>query len=204
VKGYYFITDTGLSKAGNSSDVAHALTAGVQVIQYRRKEASSRELYEEALTLQNLCRGKAVFLVNDRVDIAVAVQADGVHIGQEDLPYAAARAILGSGKIIGVTVHNLDEALNAEKAGANYLGVSPIFATTTKLDAGKPAGLTLIRQIKSAVKIPVTAIGGIHLENAASVVEAGADSLCAISAVVTKPDVSRAIREFQRLYHLAD
>lgn len=202
MKGYYFITDAALSRSGNRSDVAAAVAAGVEVVQYRRKEASSREMYDEALALASLCRGKARFLVNDRVDIAAAVQADGVHIGQEDLPYCAARKILGPSKTIGVTVHDVREALEAEKLGADYLGVSPIFATSTKRDAGKPAGLALIQEIKAAVKIPVVAIGGIHLENAPGVVAAGADALCAISAVVTQPDVAAAIGKFQRLYGL--
>jgi thiamine-phosphate pyrophosphorylase len=200
MRGYYFITDAGLSRAGDRADVSAAVSTGVDVVQYRLKNASSRQMFDEAAELAALCRGKTLFLVNDRVDIAAAVNADGVHIGQEDLSYAAARRILGSRKIIGVTVHNLDEALEAQQLGADYLGVSPIFTTATKPDAGAPAGPALIRQIKAAVTIPVVAIGGIHLENAPSVIEAGADCLCAISAVVTRPDVAEAIRHFQRLY----
>lgn len=199
MKGYYFITDENLSRAGNLSDVKNAVEAGVEVVQYRCKEASSQLLYNEAKELRALCKG-TLFLVNDRVDIAVAVDADGVHIGQDDLPYAAARKQLGPKKIIGVTVHSVEEAIEAEKNGADYLGVSPIFVTQTKLDAGKPAGITLIEQIKKAVSLPLVAIGGINLKNAPEVIAAGADGLCAISAVVASQDVKMEIRKFQELF----
>jgi thiamine-phosphate diphosphorylase len=134
------------------------------------------------------------------VDIALAVQADGVHLGQDDLPLAAARKLLGQGKIIGLTVHSLAEARQAEAAGADYLGISPIFTTQTKMDAGPPAGIQLIQQIRSAVKIPLVAIGGINLANAPEVIRAGADSLCAISAIVRREDVQAEIKKFQRLF----
>jgi thiamine-phosphate pyrophosphorylase len=199
MKGYYFVTDTKLSRAGNVSDVQNAVAAGVQVVQYRRKAASTAELFAEAVVLRKLCH-RTLFLVNDRVDIALAVQADGVHLGQEDLPLTAARKLLGREKIIGLTVHSLDEARQAEAAGADYLGISPIFTTQTKADAGRPAGIQLIRQIKRAVKIPLVAIGGINLANAPEVVQAGADGLCAISAVVSREDVRGEIEKFQRIF----
>jgi thiamine-phosphate pyrophosphorylase len=172
-----------LSRAGTASDVGTAIAAGVEVVQYRRKEGSSAELYAEALALKKICRS-ALFIVNDRVDIALAVDADGVHLGQDDLPLPVVRKLLKQGKTIGMTVHSVEEALGAESMGASYLGVSPIFATTTKLDAGRPAGIELIRRIKSSVKLPVVAIGGITLANAPEVVRAGADCVCAISSVI--------------------
>jgi thiamine-phosphate pyrophosphorylase len=199
VKGYYFITDSKLSRAGNVSDVQNAVAAGVEVVQYRRPDAFTAELFAEATALRKLCH-QTLFLVNDRVDIALAVEADGVHLGQSDLPLPAARKLLGRGKIIGLTVHSLAEARQAEDAGADYLGVSPIFTTQTKADAGPPAGIQLIRQIRSAVKIPLIAIGGIHLANAPEVIRAGADGLCAISAVVSREDVRAGIEQFQRLF----
>jgi thiamine-phosphate diphosphorylase len=140
--------------------------------------------------------------VNDRVDIALAVGADGVHLGQEDLPIEIARKLLGRKKVIGLTVHSLAEARQALAAGADYLGVGPIFATLTKPDAGPPAGIQLIRQIKRAVKIPLVAIGGINLANAPEVIRAGADGLCAISAVVSGEDVRTEVGKFQRLFRL--
>ncbi|MGA2785919.1 MAG: thiamine phosphate synthase [Verrucomicrobiota bacterium] len=201
MKGYYFITDSKLSRAGNVSDVQNAVAAGVAVVQYRRPDASTAELFAEAAVLRKLCR-RTLFLVNDRVDIALAVEADGVHLGQNDLPLPVARKLLGQGKTIGLTVHSLAEARQAEAAGADYLGVSPIFPTQTKADAGPPAGIQLIQQIKRAVKIPLVAIGGISLANAPEVIRAGADGLCAISAVVSREDVQAEIEKFQRLFGL--
>jgi thiamine-phosphate pyrophosphorylase len=199
VKGYYFITDSKLSRAGNVSDVRNAVAAGVAAVQYRRPEASDADLFAKAVVLRKLCRG-TLFLVNNRVDIASAVEADGVHLGQDDLPIPAARKLLGRGKIIGLTVHSVDEARCAEAAGADYLGVSPIFTTQTKADAGPPAGIQLIRQIRAVVKIPLVAIGGINLANAPEVIRAGADAICAISAVVSREDVRAEIEKFQRLF----
>ena len=199
MKGYYFITDAKLSRAGNESDVRAAVASGVPAVQYRCKEAPSAALYAEAARLRALCRGP-LFLVNDRVDIALAVDADGVHIGQDDLPFAAARKLLGPKKIIGLTVHDVAEAVEGEKIGADYLGISPIFATGTKEDAGPPAGLERIRQIRAAVKLPLIAIGGITLANAPEVIKAGADSVCAISAVVCAADARTEMEKFQRLF----
>jgi thiamine-phosphate pyrophosphorylase len=198
-QGYYFITDASLSCAGNFSDVQSAVGAGVAAVQYRCKAAASAALYAEAAALKAVCCGP-LFIVNDRVDIALAVNADGVHLGQDDLPPQVARSLLGPRKIIGLTVHSVAEARRAGALGADYLGVSPIFATQTKPDAGPAAGIELIRQIKAAVKLPVVAIGGIHLGNAPEVVRAGADCLCAISAVITRPDVAGEIGKFQSLF----
>ena len=116
------------------------------------------------------------------------------------MPYQAARRLLGPEKVIGITVHNLAEALQAERAGADYLGVSPIYQTATKADAGKPVGIARIEEIRARVEIPLIAIGGINLANAPQVVDAGADGLCAISAVVAREDVSAEIRKFQGLF----
>jgi thiamine-phosphate pyrophosphorylase len=199
MRGYYFITDTGLSRAGNVSDVKNALTAGVRIVQYRAKEVGTRTMLAEAAELKKLCRD-AIFLVNDRVDVALAVGADGVHLGQEDLPYETARALLGPEKIIGITVSSLEEALTAARQGADYLGVSPIFFTRTKPDAGHPTGLTLLRDIRNAVSLPLAAIGGISLTNAAEVIAAGADMICAISEVVAHPEVCARVEKFQKLF----
>ena len=201
--GYYFITDAGLSRAGNMSDVTSALSCGVKVVQYRNKDAETRQMFDEALLLGQLCReGGASFLINDRVDIALAVDADGVHLGQSDMPFAAARRLLGPEKIIGLTVHSLAEALEGQALGADYLGVSPIFATATKPDAGKPAGISLIEQIREEVSLPLIAIGGINHCNARQVVAAGADGLCAISCVVASDDAGEEMRRFQELFRI--
>jgi thiamine-phosphate pyrophosphorylase len=199
MRGYYFITDANLSRAGNWRDVTCALAAKVRVVQYRRKEGRIAALVAEARSLREICRGIR-FVVNDLVDVALEVAADGVHLGQGDLSYLEARKLLGPGKIIGITVHNVAEALAAEAAGADYLGVSPIFATGTKADAGAPTGVTLVAEIRRRVNLPLVAIGGITLDNAPQVIEAGADAVCAISAVVTQADVRAEIEKFQALF----
>ena len=149
--------------------------------------------------LREIC-SEALFLINDRIDIALATEADGVHLGQTDIPCIVARKMLGPGKIIGITVHNLAEAKEAETSGADYLGISPIFQTNTKLDAGKPAGIALIEEIRKQVSIPLIAIGGINHSNATEVIKAGADGLCAISCVVAKENVDEEIKKFQELF----
>jgi thiamine-phosphate pyrophosphorylase len=199
MKGYYFITDSRLSLAGNAEDVEQALAAGVRVVQYREKEADDDAMIAEARILRRLCQG-ALFLINDRVEVALAVHADGVHLGQEDLHFSEARRLLGDQKIIGITVNTVEQAREAASLGADYLGVSPIFATQTKPDAGEPAGLYLLREIRRRVSLPLIAIGGITLDNAPAVIQAGADGVCAISAVVTRPDVRSTIAEFQGLF----
>jgi len=199
IRGFYFITDSHLSRAGNFSDVKSALQAGVQVIQYRHKFYGTKEMYAQALKLRRLCQ-EAIFLVDDRVDIAQAVDADGIHLGQEDIPCAVARKVLGKDKIIGVTVHSLKEARAAQKSGADYLAVGPIFRTLTKKNPRSPVGTGLIKKIKKEISLPVVAIGGINLANAAAVIDARADGLCAISAVVTRPNVKKEVEKFQRLF----
>ena len=199
MKGFYFITDARLSRAGNLSDVKNALKAKVEVVQYRNKYASTKEMYEEALQLRKICKN-VTFLVDDRLDIALAVDADGVHLGKDDLPYLVARNLFGKKKIIGLTIHSLEEAREAQELDADYISVSPIFKTATKKDAGIPVGVHLIKRIKRQIKIPVIAIGGINLSNAEEIIRAGADGLCAISAVVTKSDVKQEVEKFQKLF----
>jgi len=199
INGYYFITDSVLSKNGNISDVKNGVEAGVSIVQYRNKNGNTKVMYEEASKLKEVCKN-IIFLINDRIDIALAVESDGVHIGQDDMPYKVVRDILGKNKIIGVTVHNVQEAIEAEKHGADYLGISPIFSTNTKPDAGKPSGIVLVKDIKRVCNVPIVAIGGIDLLNAKEVVESGVDALCAISAVVAKDDVKAEIEKFQKLF----
>ena len=203
MRGYYFITDSNLSASGILSDVEKAVAAGVEMIQYRNKEADTRTLYDEAMLIKNLCsRSTSKLIINDRIDIALAVDAHGVHIGQEDMPYREARRLLGKGRIIGVTVHNVEEALAARDMGADYLGVSPVFATGTKLDAGTPCGVEGLKAIRRVCALPLVAIGGIDLSRVDILIEAGVDMVCAISAVVAKPDVAAEIRKFQKEFGL--
>lgn len=198
MRGYYFITDRALSVAGNEQDVRAAVAAGVELVQYRAKEAAgTRVLVEEARLLKRICSGGgAKFILNDRIDIAMAVEADGVHLGQEDLLCRDARRLLGATKLIGVSVRTVEEALAAEAMGADYLGVGPIFPTATK--AGELCGLAGLRAIRHRCRLPIAAIGGIDLAKAGEVVRAGADMICAISAVVGSPDAAAEIRKFQK------
>jgi thiamine-phosphate pyrophosphorylase len=198
-RGYYFITDRRLSRKGNREDVQAAVEAGVGVVQYREKELGSGALYEEAARLKELCSG-CLFLVNDRVDVALAVNADGVHVGGDDFPLPLVRRLLGKRAVIGVSVSSLGEALASEAAGADYLGVGPVFATGTKADAGPAVGVELVRLIRRTVRLPIVAIGGITLANAPAVIAAGADMVCAISAVVAAEDAKSAMLQFEGLF----
>ncbi|MCX6695757.1 MAG: thiamine phosphate synthase [Candidatus Altiarchaeota archaeon] len=169
--GFYFITDRKISTKGDVEAVIDALDGGASVVQYREKELTTNEMVETAKKIRAVTSGRAVFLVNDRVDVALASDADGVHVGQDDMTIEDARRILGKGKVIGVTVHDVDEAVEAEAAGADYVAASPIFPTSTKEDAGVPSGTALVQDIKDSVEVPVAAIGGISERNVDSVIK---------------------------------
>ncbi|MCX5681921.1 MAG: thiamine phosphate synthase [Candidatus Omnitrophica bacterium] len=200
-KGFYFITDSLLSKKGNIEDVKSALAAGVSAIQYRNKTNNITAMIREAGEIKKLCdKTPCPFIVNDALDVALAVDADGFHIGRDDIAYSQARMALGNDKIIGVSVSTFEEALIAKEWGADYLGLGPIFQTTTKLDSAKPCGVELIREIRKVCRLPLIAIGGITLEHAKEVVAAGADGLCAISAVVSRDNVVKEIEKFNKFF----
>lgn len=171
------------------------LSSGIRCIQYREKDKSRRDIYREALILRKLTTEfGAIFVVNDHADIALAVNADGVHLGQSDLPLKEARKILGKGKIIGASTHSIEEAIAAEAGGADYIGFGPIFHTATK-DAGKPKGIGALREIKKNIKIPVVAIGGINAENLESVIASGADAV-AVSSAILQGDIADNVIRF--------
>jgi len=199
MQGYYFITDSRLSLKGNILDIEAACKAKVQVIQYRNKTAPAKVMLQEARQIRKITSG-SILLINDRLDVALAVGADGVHLGQDDMPYEEARKILGPNKIIGLSVKTIDQAKQAEAMGANYIGVGPIFQTSTKDDAGNPLGIDFLKQIKKEVTLPVVAIGGITLENAKEVIGAGADALCAISVVVADKNAEMQMLHFQNSF----
>jgi thiamine-phosphate pyrophosphorylase len=191
------ITDERVGRGRSHLRIAEeAIRGGADVIQLRDKEASGRTLYEIALALRRLTLDANVpFIVNDRVDVAMAVGADGVHLGQQDLPASAARAILGPGRILGVSAETVADAVQAERDGADYLGVGPVFeARGTKADAGEPLGLGLIARIRGITRLPIVAIGGINAGNAREVRAAGADAAAVISAVVGAEDIAQAAR----------
>jgi thiamine-phosphate pyrophosphorylase len=193
---FYFVTDSKFSKKGILSDVKEAVEAGCQIIQYREKNKSTKKMICEATEIKRICRNNAKFLVNDRIDVALAVDAEGVHLGQNDMPIEIARKLLGEDKIIGLTVHNVYEAIEAENKGADYVGLGPIFDTVTKKDAGEGIGPEKIREIKNSIRIPVVAIGGINIDNCESVIQNGADCLVAIYAVVGNDDVKNETKNF--------
>ena len=196
---FYLVTDSNLSKNGILNDVEQALNAGCTIIQYREKNKSKKELIKEALIIKKMCEDNALFLINDMVDIAMALDADGVHIGHNDMPYEIARKLLGDHKIIGLTVHNVKEAVQAETIGADYIGLSPIFETSTKKDAGKACGKSMIREVIKKVHLPIVAIGGITKSNVHEVIEAGSDAAAVISAVVGADDVYRETMDFIKI-----
>ncbi len=193
---FYLVTDSGLSKKGTLSDVKDAIEAGCKIVQYREKTKSTKAMVCEASEIKKICGDKAIFLINDRIDVALAVDADGVHIGQDDMPIKTARKLLGPEMLIGLSASNLEEAIEAEKNGADYVGLGPIFDTSTKKDAGKGIGSTKIKEVRAAIKIPIVAIGGINKENCQSVIQKGADSLVAISAIVCSSDVKKETEIF--------
>jgi len=182
--------------------MSQALEAGVRFFQYRNKRGTRRDIYETSMRLAPLARGAgALFIVNDHADIAFAVDADGVHLGQDDLPIEHARNLLGSGKLIGISTHSPDQAKIAEAGGADYIGFGPVFRTSTK-DAGPVQGVEKLSAIKRIVSVPVIAIGGITLATVGEAIGAGADGVAVISSVLSAPDIRLAaidmIREIER------
>jgi thiamine-phosphate pyrophosphorylase len=195
----YVVTDASLSRGRSHVQVAsEAIRGGADVIQLREKYASTRDLVEIGRALRALTRSTGTLLiVNDRIDVAMAIDADGVHVGQDDMPCDVARRILGPDKIIGVSTATPAEARRALADGANYLGVGAIYATASKPDAGAATGPGLISEIRQAVDLPVVAIGGINIHNAAEAVLYGADGVAVISAVVGAPDVRQATQSLR-------
>jgi len=176
-----------------------AILGGADLVQLRDKDSSSRELLEKARALRQLTRRYGVpLIVNDHPEIALAADADGVHLGQEDAPIAAARQLLGPDRIVGISTHSIEQARAAERAGADYIGVGPVYPTATK--PGRAAVTTsYVAEAAAEIRIPFFAIGGIHPGNAAEVLAAGAQRLCAVSAVVGNPDPGAVCREMRRL-----
>jgi len=193
----YVVTDAKLSRGRSHVEVARAaIQGGADVIQYREKDGDAASRLVEARAIRTLCHDTdRIFVVNDHVDLAIAVEADVLHVGQDDAPAATVREKIGTSMRLGVSARTLDEALRAVDDGADHLGVGPIFdATTTKPDAARPLGLEGLARIRDAVGIPLIAIGGIDHDNAADVIAAGADGCAVISCIVGAEDVFEATR----------
>ena len=194
----YVLVDKKLLGERKVKDVVKQLIrAGVQMIQYRDKYSDDSEFLKEATKIKKILRKPNVlYIINDRVDIALLIDADGVHVGQSDLPVAVARKFLGKNKIIGTSAENIKQARTAQKQGADYVGLGPIFYTTTKEKIPPPVGLDLIRQAKKELKIPFFPIGGINLDNLGSVINAGAKGVAVASAIVCSPDIAKTSKQF--------
>ncbi|WP_462432906.1 thiamine phosphate synthase [Phascolarctobacterium succinatutens] len=196
----YLVTDDGCLQGRALIDcVREALEGGVTLVQYRAKTASSAEMYAEALQLKALCDSFNVpLIINDRLDIAMAVGAAGVHLGQDDLPCAAARKLLGEDYIIGVSAHNPAEAKTALQSGADYLGCGAVFGTATKADVKKlgTEGLTAICREKG---LPVVGIGGVTADNYSEVRAAGADGAAIVSGILAQPDIRTTVEAIAKV-----
>lgn len=192
---FYFITDNELTQKSEIDQVIEAIEGGANIIQYRDKKSPKDKIIKIASEIKEICdKNDVIFIVNDYADVASIVDADGLHIGKDDMAYEQARELLKD-KIIGVSVNNTQDAIKAEMMGADYLGVGPIFGTMTKKDAGIPIGIEVIAEVKKVVSIPIVAIGGINAHNVDKVIKAGADSVCAISATVIG-DITNNVRFF--------
>ena len=197
----YIITDENIGFRKTHAEIAQlAIAGGADVIQLRDKSCSSRELLRIGRTLRKItCRSATSFIVNDRLDVAIACGADGVHLGQGDMRTDVARQIAPHGFIIGVSVSTVDEAVLAEQEGADYVALSPTFSTLSKPDAGPGHGLEMLREIQRNVSVPVIAIGGINRVNICEVIAAGAAGVAVISAVVGAVDITAATRVLKNL-----
>jgi thiamine-phosphate pyrophosphorylase len=167
-------------------------------VQLREKQTAGRAFLERACALGEWLRARRVtFIINDRIDVALACGADGVHVGQQDLPCRVVRHLVGPARIVGVSVSTVTEAIQAEADGADYLGVSPVFSTSTKTDTPEPTGLAGLAAIRAEVRLPLVAIGGIHAANARQVRTAGADGIAVASAILCSDDPCAAARELR-------
>lgn len=196
--GVYVILDPSVRPGRSLADVLiDAATAGATIFQYRNKSASMKEAYVEALALRKVASDLDVtFIVNDRCDLALAVDADGVHLGQEDLPLAYARKIMGPDKLIGLSTHNEHQVREAERLKPDYIGFGPIFKPGSKQDHDPMVGIEGLKQVRSLTALPIFAIGGITVDNVGEVMRGGANGVAVISAILTAPDITRAVSDF--------
>jgi thiamine-phosphate pyrophosphorylase len=196
----HVLTDTELQSRFSHAELARlAIRGGADTIQFRQKSGATREMIEIARQLKQLCKDADVpFIVNDRVDVAIASKADGVHLGQEDFPIPLARKLLGDTRIIGGSAVTLEEAKACLSEGADYIGFGPVYLTTSKDDAGPVTGIELLNEVVKAIPIPIIAIGGVTAENTPEVIRAGAQGIAVISAVCCQENPEQATRDLSR------
>jgi thiamine-phosphate pyrophosphorylase len=197
----YLVTDRSLSKERSLEwIIEEAVKGGVTMVQLREKQSNTREFAEMAFRLKEKLHLLGIpLIINDRLDIALAADADGLHIGQNDMPYPVARRLLGRGKIIGLSVENMEQVREANKLDVDYIGISPVFSTGTKTDTMKPFGLEGVSRATAVSRHPAVAIGGINEINARQVCQAGANGIAVVSAIISADDPMKAA---QRLKHL--
>ncbi|HVJ49682.1 thiamine phosphate synthase [Desulfitobacterium sp.] len=204
--GLYALTSEPHSLGRSNIEVAkEILNAGIKILQYREKNKKARQMYEECLVIREMTReAGALFIVNDHLDIAIAVDADGVHVGQDDLPVKWVRKIIGPSRIIGVSTHSPEQAQKAVADGADYIGVGPIYATHTKTDVCDPVGLEYLRYVVENIDLPFVAIGGIKEHNLAEVLQNGAQTVALVTEIVGSLDIKRTIHRLQKnMIHLS-
>jgi thiamine-phosphate pyrophosphorylase len=201
MRGVYLVTDQGLCRKWPLQDVVlKAAKGGVSCVQLREKDLPTRDFIEEALAVKKILLPLQVpLIINDRIDVALACGADGVHLGQQDMPYAMARRLMGEKAIIGLSVETWEDVVAAEKLDLDYIGVSPVFATPTKTDTKEPWGLAGLKKIKTFSRHSLVAIGGINISNAQAVAKAGADCLAVVSAVCSADDPASAAAELKNI-----
>jgi thiamine-phosphate pyrophosphorylase len=196
----HILTDTVLQSRFSHMEITRlAIAGGTDTIQYRQKSGSTREMIEVARNMKRLCSEAGVtFIVNDRLDVAIAAEADGVHLGQDDFPIPIAREFLGEGRIIGGSAATLDEARKCLSEGADYVGFGPVYPTSSKDDAGPVSGIDILKQVADIIPLPIIAIGGVGAENVPEVMRTGAHGIAVISAVCCQDDPEEATRALYR------
>ena len=201
MKGLYLVTDRGLCGDRSLEDVVlRSVRGGARYVQIREKDQSTRDFIEEAVRIKHILEPFHVpLIINDRIDVALAMKADGVHVGQDDMPYAMARALMGPSAIVGLSVERWEDVEEAEVLDCDYIGVSPVFETPTKTDTKGAWGLEGLARIKAFSRHPLVAIGGLNASNTADVVKAGADCVAVVSAICAVPDPEAASRELSEI-----
>lgn len=197
LQGLYLILDQQYTEQDIVSIAEEVVAAGVDIIQYREKVLSKKASIDIAKRLRDItCKADVIFIINDDPSLALAVEADGVHLGQEDITVDVARKILGQDKIIGLSTHRLEEVLEASRLEVDYIGFGPIFHSKTKM-ATAPQGIEGIKKIRPHILVPIIAIGGINHEDVTEVISAGADGVAVISAILSATDIKNSVREFK-------
>lgn len=197
----YLVTDRSLSLGRPLKSVVEAaVRGGVTMVQLREKDTSTKEFYEVAINMKACLKPYNIpLIINDRLDIALACDAEGLHIGQNDMPYEVARKLLGKDKIIGLSVENVQDVQRANNLGIDYIGISPVFSTQTKTDTANALGLDGVKLLANISKHPAVGIGGINISNAEDIILAGADGISVVSAIMSAPDPMESARQLRNI-----